>query len=163
MDDNALAPISLNALRAAREGLDYRDLVREHLAKKALYSRLGSSGYEMPMQDLLSYELRRDPRIALMLMGNSGDLMRGRALGEVEDVTPEMLMARLGIERGNARAGVSGTAVRLPTGIKTRPGAADVGYSTPMMGGNVDVSGFYGLAPSSRPMYGVNVRYNKEF
>ena len=163
MDNNELAPISLNALRASRQGLDYKDLVREQLAKRALYSGLGPMGHSVPMQELLSYEMRRDPRIALMLLGNSGNLMRGQTLGELEGITPEMLMARLGIERGNARAGVSGTAVKLPTGVKTMPGTADVGYSTPMLGGNLDVSGYYGLAPSPTPMYGVNMRYNREF
>ena len=37
------------------------------------------------------------------------------------------------------------------------------GYSTPMMGGNLDFSGRYKIAPSDTPEYGVNLRYNREF
>jgi len=163
MDDNKLAPISLNALRATRQGLNYADMVKDQLAKRAMYSGLGTTGHNVPMQELLEYELRRDPRIALMLLGNSGGLMRDRTLGEVSGITPEMLMARLGLEQNGARAGISGMAFKTPRNIKTMPGQADVGYSTPMLGGNLDVSGYYGLAPSPTPNYGVNVRYNKEF
>ena len=160
--DNALAPLNLNALRTvASDEPNYGDLMSMLRAKRQMYSNMGMSSRDM--QSLMEIELRNNPRIAMMLMGDSGNLMRGRALGELEGITPEMLMARLGIEHGGARAGVSGTAVRLPTGVKTMPGAADFGYSTPMMGGNLDVGGYYGLAPSPTPMYGVNVRYNKEF
>ena len=163
MDKNELAPISLNALRASRQGFDYNDLVRDQLTKRAIYSGLGTMGPGVPMQELLAYEMRRDPRIALMLLGNSGNLVRDRTLGEVAGVSPAMLMARLGLEHNGARAGVSGVAVKTPMGIKTMPGQADVGYSTPMLGGNLDVNGYYGLAPSPIPNYGVNVRYAREF
>jgi hypothetical protein len=160
--DNALAPLNINALRAAASGEPrYNDLASMLRAKQMMYASMGVSPRDM--QPLMELEMRRDPRIAMMLMGNSGNLMRDRTLGEVSGVSPAMLMARLGLENNGARAGVSGMAVKTPMGIKTMPGAVDVGYSAPLMGGNVDVGGYYGLAPSPMPNYGVNLRYSKEF
>jgi len=160
--DNALAPLNLNALRAAStEEPQHQDLMAMLHAKRNMYASMGVSPQDMGA--LMELEIRRDPRIAMMLMGNSGNLMRNPMLGHVEAVTPAMLMGRLGIEQGGARAGVGGVAVQTPNGIKTMPSAVDAGYSAPLMGGNVDVGGYYGLAPSPRPNYGVNLRFNKDF
>ena len=159
--DNALVPFNRNALRDNTDE-NYSDLSQMLRAKQMAYANMGLTPQEFA--PLMEIEMRKDPRIAMMLMGNSGNLIKEKSgLGFSEGMSPAMLMARLGLEHNGARAGVSGMAMKLPNEIKTMPGAADVGYSTPLMGGNLDVNGYYGLAPSPSPNYGMNLKYNKSF
>lgn len=147
---------------AVEKDLDYKEYVREQLRKDAMYAGLNADGRGSARQQFAEFELRKDPRVALMLMGNSGQLMRDQ-LGVAGQSFPT-IVGRLGVEGENARAGVSGIAVRLPDGsTKLIPGVADVGYSTPLYKGNLDVSGEYGLADMPRPMYGGRVRYSQSF
>jgi hypothetical protein len=161
--DNSLAPVNLNALRsAAAEEPQHQDLMSMINAKRQMYTNMGVS--ERDMMPLLNFEFRRNPRIAAMLMGNSGSLMRDPMLGGVSGTSPTMLLGRLGIEGQNARAGVGGVAVQMPDGsIRHMPGVADVGYSAPVFGGNLDVSGEYGLMGSQNRPISARVRYTKDF
>lgn len=161
--DNSLAPLNLNALRSlASDEPQHNDLMSMINAKRQMYANMGVS--EQDMVPLLNLELRRNPRIAAMLMGNSGALMRDPMLGGASGTSPAMLFGRLGIEGQNARAGVGGVAVQMPDGsIRNMPGVADVGYSTPAFGGNLDVSGEYGLMGSQNRPIGGRVRYTKDF
>ena len=162
--DNALAPLNRNALRAAAEDEpQYADLAHMLRAKQMMYAGMGLSPQDI--QPLMELELRRDPRIALMLMGNSGALANDRVLGVPMGRTPAAMFGRLGVEsQGGARAGVSGVAVQMPDGsVKVMPGSADVGYTTPFMGGTVDVGADYGLMNTPNRMMGARLRYMKEY
>ena len=69
---------------------------------------------------------------------------------------PTMLKGRLGFETPGAsrlRAGITREIVQLPDGSYTlMRGPLDVGYSTPLLGGNLDASLNYGPQNDYRAM-----------
>ena len=73
---------------------------------------------------------------------------------------PSMLMARLGADLPNRfKAGMGGKLIQLPDGRIIRLPEADVGYSTPFMGGNIDANYSYGPNNQQRGM----VTYRRQF
>lgn len=149
---------------AEEKDIDYKEYVREQLRKDALYAGLGDGDRGSARRELATFDLNDDPRIALMLAGNAGEIIRDPVTGAVIGSGVPAIMGRLGIDKDGARAGVSGAAVRLPDGsVKVFPGSADVGYSTPLYKGNLDISADYGLGNLPRPMYGGRVRYSQSF
>ncbi len=149
---------------AQEKDIDYKEYVREQLRKNPLYAGLGNGDRGSAKRELALLEISKDPRIALMLAGNAGELVRDPVTGAVMGTGVPAVMGRLGIDKNGARAGVSGAAVRLPDGsVKVFPGSADVGYSMPLYKGNLDVSADYGLGNLPRPMYGGRVRYEQSF
>lgn len=149
---------------AQEKDMDYKEYVREQLRKETLYAGLGNGDRGSAKRELALFEINKDPRIALMLAGSAGELIRDPVTGAVMGRGVPAVMGRLGIDKNGARAGVSGAAVRLPDGsVKVFPGSADVGYSTPLYKGNLDVSADYALGNLPRPMYGGRIRYEQSF
>ena len=106
----------------------------------------------MDLQNMLRFQL----------MGASGGYRPVNQLNpEFLADAPSLLMARLGADLPNRfRAGVSGTMVQLPDGRIIRlPGPADLGYSTPFMGGNLDAAYSYGPNHQQRGM----LTYRQQF
>ncbi len=106
----------------------------------------------MDLQNMLRFQL----------MGSSAGYRPANQLSpELLADMPAMLIARLGADLPNRfRAGLSGTIIQLPDGRVIRlPGPADVGYSAPFMGGNIDANYSYGPNNQQRGM----VTYRRQF
>ena len=83
----------------------------------------------------------------------------------VQRGAPPSVMGRVGYDQDGFRVGASGVAVKTPQGVKYMPGMYDVGYRTPMAGGELDMS--YSRAIKSMPGMPTpqmaNVRYVRKF
>jgi hypothetical protein len=78
---------------------------------------------------------------------------------------PPTLQGRVGYEDGGFRIGASGIASKTPEGVKYMPGMMDVGYRTPMAGGELDVSASRMLEamPGGKRPFNVQARFTKKF
>ena len=106
----------------------------------------------MDLQNMLRFQL----------MGASGGYQPVNQLSpEFLANAPSLLAARLDANLPNRfRAGVSGTMIQLPDGrILRLPGPADVGYSAPFMGGDIDANYSYGPNNQQRGM----ITYRRQF
>lgn len=83
----------------------------------------------------------------------------------VMPAAPPSVMGRVGYQGDNFRAGASGVAVKTPQGVKYMPGMYDIGYRTPMAGGELDMSYSRGMKnmPGMPTPQMANVRYVRKF
>lgn len=83
----------------------------------------------------------------------------------VMPAAPPSIMGRVGYQGDNFRAGASGVAVKTPQGVKYMPGMYDIGYRTPMAGGELDMSYSRGMKnmPGMPTPQMANVRYVRKF
>lgn len=83
----------------------------------------------------------------------------------VQRGAPPSVQGRVGYQGDNFRMGASGVAVKTPQGVKYMPGMYDVGYRTPMAGGELDMSYMRGMKtmPGMPTPQMANVRYVRKF
>jgi hypothetical protein len=78
---------------------------------------------------------------------------------------PASVQGRVGYDQDGFRMGASGVAMKTPQGVKVMPGMYDVGYRTPMAGGELDMSYARGMKtmPGMKTPQVANVRYVRKF
>lgn len=78
---------------------------------------------------------------------------------------PPSVQGRVGYDQDGFRMGASGVAVKTPQGVKYMPGMYDVGYKTPMAGGELDFNYARGMKtmPGMPTPQMANVRYVRKF
>jgi hypothetical protein len=78
---------------------------------------------------------------------------------------PASVQGRVGYDQDGFRMGASGMAMKTPQGVKVMPGMYDVGYRTPMAGGELDMSYARGMKimPGMKTPQMANVRYVRKF
>lgn len=174
---------SMNALRALSGETDNDELLMNQLAKEqrnktAFYRDLlgndvfanGIAQYgEKPFFKMLDAKFGGNPAFTAKLMGSSGEFMpMQNGMGPM--TSKGQFMPRVGVEGtsddGRYRAGATMPVMQMPDGsYKSMPKTFDVGYNTPMLGGELDV----GAAVTPRDqmmkeaMYNLQARYNRRF
>ena len=83
----------------------------------------------------------------------------------VQRGAPPSIEGRVGYDQDGFRMGASGVAVKTPQGVKYMPGMYDVGYKTPMAGGELDFNYARGMKtmPGMPTPQMANVRYVRKF
>jgi hypothetical protein len=175
---NALNKLLSNDDEYGLSGLSGKELrnalmIREMMGPETRSTDLNVAPYGGEQQFLpsASAPLRRNPNVDVNFFSPPSQFDeqgQPRMLGQVPMNMPRALMGQLQgstqLGQGMARVGASGIAVQMPDGsIKYMPGMYDVGYGTPFLGGRLDVSGNASAQTVPRRMYGVNLKYNKEF
>ena len=173
---------NMNALRSlASNETDERSLInqmaKEQLGQTQFYRRLlgddvfnqGIAQYgERPFFKLLDAKFGNNPALVASLMGTSGQFMRQEGLDPM--TSKGMLMPRVGVEgaagQGTYRAGMSLPMAQMQSSAyKSLPKSFDVGYTTPVFGGELDLGA--AITPKDQMMreaaYNLQARFNKRF
>jgi hypothetical protein len=172
-DQNKLAPGSLNMLRfLMMNGAQNPNSPAELLAQQEYYrSILGdnlpqNSRSPMPFFNVGEGRISENPRINLALMSPQAQNVEG--LGW--QTPPPSFGGRVSTEgdlgEGRYRAGVQTMAVQFPDGtVRMMPRNFDVGYTTPLMGGTLDIGGNVMPKDNGLPQtqWGANLKYSKNF
>ena len=172
-DQNRLNPYNLNALRMLMGGgnIGDEDTAAGMLAKQRyLQAILGNvapvGSQQRAAMPFFDRQTSSDPNFSARFSAPTAQFVEGIGF----ETPPPSVQGRLGIEgdvfNGQLRAGAQTMAVQMPDGtIRMMPRNFDIGYKTPLMGGQLDVGGNVtpkeGFMPQT--MYGVQARFSKKF
>ena len=157
-DKNNLMPRNLNMLR----------LNPEELALFKLTQDQPSFEERMQMQLLGGDMSRPMVRPSFSLMGNSGGYNMEVPNRPQMPYMPPMANARVGLESdvgaGQLRGGIGvGAMQAMNDKLRFMPPTADVGYSMPMAGGQLDVGAMSPIERANLSKMMLNARYSRPF
>jgi hypothetical protein len=159
-DKNNLMPRNLNMLRLTPEDLALMEMTNSGFDpsfERRMQAQMLSEGVDRPMV-----------RPSFSLMGSSGGYNMQMPNGQMMPYMPANVNARFGLEgdvgAGQLRGGVAAGATQAANDrLRFMPPTADVGYSTPFAGGQLDLSAMSPIERANLSKMMLNARYSRSF